>query len=110
MEVQAVNAVNKTKLARSMMDGALGLHREAWMPELATRRLRWSAAKTGSATTAVAGKLAPGKVAVFATCFINYNEPGIGHDLLKVLEHNRVPCVLVEKGPAAACPSSSSVT
>ena len=31
------------------------------------------------------GERTPGKVAIFATCYINYNEPGIGHDLLKLL-------------------------
>ena len=36
-----------------------------------------------------------GKVAVFATCYINYNEPGIGNDLLTILEHNEIPYTLV---------------
>ena len=34
---------------------------------------------------------------MFATCYVNYNEPGIGHDLLKVLEHNEIPYEIVEK-------------
>jgi Fe-S oxidoreductase len=29
------------------------------------------------------GERTPGKVAIFATCYVNYNEPGIGLDLLK---------------------------
>jgi glycerol-3-phosphate dehydrogenase subunit C len=41
---------------------------------------------------------APGKVAVFSTCYVNYNEPGIGHDLLKLLDHNEIPYRIVEKG------------
>ena len=95
--VQAVNAINKTQLARSAMDSVLDVHPEAWMPELAPKRFRWTAAKAGSATQVVDGAKSPGKVAVFATCFVNYNEPGIGHDLLKVLEHNAIPWVIVEK-------------
>ena len=43
------------------------------------------------------GQRTPGKVAIFSTCFVNYNEPGIGHDLLKLLEHNDIPYVIVEK-------------
>jgi Fe-S oxidoreductase len=41
---------------------------------------------------------------VFSTCYVNYNEPGIGHDLLKVLDHNRIPYVLVEKEACCGMP------
>jgi Fe-S oxidoreductase len=102
--VQAVNAVNKTKFARGAMSKALGVHPDAWMPELATQRLRWSAAKQGRATVVTNGERTPGRVAVFATCYINYNEPGIGHDLLKLLEHNDIPYVLVEKESCCGMP------
>ena len=102
--VQAVNAVNRTKAARALMDSTLGVHPDAWMPELATQRFRWSAAKTGQATDVVDGKRTPGKVAVFATCYINYNEPCIGHDLLKVLEHNAIPYLIVEKESCCGMP------
>jgi glycerol-3-phosphate dehydrogenase subunit C len=43
-------------------------------------------------------------VAIYSTCYINYNEPGIGHDLLKVLDHNEVPYVLVEKEKCCGMP------
>ncbi|MEK8048701.1 heterodisulfide reductase-related iron-sulfur binding cluster [Ideonella sp. DXS22W] len=102
--VQAVNAVNRTRLARGAMDSVLGVHPEAWMPELATRRLRWSAPKAGVATEVRDGTRTPGKVAVFATCYVNYNEPGIGHDLLKVLDHNAIPWVIVEKEACCGMP------
>ncbi len=101
--VQAVNAVNRTRFARRMMDQALGVHPDAWMPELATKRLRWSAPKS-PATVSTNGQRTPGKVAVFATCFVNYNEPGIGHDLLKILAHNDIPYVLVEKEKCCGMP------
>ncbi len=102
--VQAVNAVNKTKLARKAMDATLGVHPQAWMPELATQRFRWSAAHQGRATVVNNGQRTPGKVAVFATCFINYNEPGIGHDLLKLLEHNEIPYTIVDKESCCGMP------
>jgi glycerol-3-phosphate dehydrogenase subunit C len=50
------------------------------------------------------GAKTPGKVAIYSTCYINYNEPGIGHDLLKVLDHNEVPYVLVEKEKCCGMP------
>ncbi len=101
--VQAVNAINHTKFARRQMDSVLGVHPEAWMPELASKRFRWSAGKS-QATVVTNGERAPGKVAIFSTCYINYNEPGIGHDLLKVLEHNDVPWVIVEKEKCCGMP------
>jgi glycerol-3-phosphate dehydrogenase subunit C len=101
--VQAVNAVNRTKFARKQMDSMLGVHPDAWMPELASKRFRWSAAKA-AASVATKGERTPGKVAIFSTCFVNYNEPGIGHDLLKVLDHNQVPYVIVDKESCCGMP------
>jgi glycerol-3-phosphate dehydrogenase subunit C len=101
--VQAVNAVNRTKLARRVMNKALGVHAEAWMPELAASRFRWSAQKSG-ATVVTNGERTPGKVAIFSTCYVNYNEPGIGHDLLKLLAHNDIPYVVVDKEKCCGMP------
>jgi Fe-S oxidoreductase len=50
------------------------------------------------------GERTPGKVAVFATCYVNYNEPGIGHDLLKLLAHNEIPYRLAEKEACCGMP------
>jgi glycerol-3-phosphate dehydrogenase subunit C len=105
--VQVVNAINKTKVARQGMDKVLGVHPDAWMPELATKRFRWSAAKSATSFTAntiTNGTRTPGKVAIYATCYVNYNEPGIGHDLLKVLDHNNIPYVLVDKEKCCGMP------
>src|SRR5574340_680607 len=101
--VQAVNAVNRTRFARQQMDSMLGVHPDAWMPELAARRFRWSAAKA-PASVITNGERTPGKVAIFSTCYVNYNEPGIGHDLLKILAHNEVPVALVEKEACCGMP------
>ena len=54
------------------------------------------------------GERTPGKVAIYATCYMNYNEPGIGHDLLKHPgTQRRSPPGWWRRKPAAACPSSS---
>jgi len=102
--VQAVNAINRTKFARRQMDTVLGVHPDAWMPELAAHRLRWSVPKRGRVIAPKHGERTPGKVAVFATCYVNYNEPGIGHDLLKVLEHNAIAYEIVEKEACCGMP------
>ncbi|HSW18441.1 MAG TPA: heterodisulfide reductase-related iron-sulfur binding cluster [Ramlibacter sp.] len=101
--VQAVNAVNGTQLARGAMESVLGVDARAWLPSLATRKFR-SGAKKSAAFEVKDGAKTPGKVAIFATCFVNYNEPGIGHDLLKLLAHNEVPYVLVEKEKCCGMP------
>ena len=41
----------------------------------------WKMSNTrGRASVVTNGQRTPGKVAIFATCCVNYNEPGIGHD------------------------------
>jgi glycerol-3-phosphate dehydrogenase subunit C len=79
------------------------VHPDAWMPQLATRRFRWGAPKS-PCTVVTNGGRTPGKVAIFSTCYVNYNEPGIGHDLLKVLQHNDIPYVLVDKERCCGMP------
>ncbi len=100
---QVANAVNQTKPARALMEKALDVDRNAWLPALATRRFRSGAPKSKDFAIKDGAKT-PGKVAIFATCYINYNEPGIGHDLLKVLDHNEVPYVIVNKEKCCGMP------
>jgi len=102
--VQVANALNKTKPVRKLMERGLGVHPDAWLPELASSRFRWSAKAQGVATVVMNGERTPGKVAIFSTCYVNYNEPGIGHDLLKLLEHNDIPYVVVEKEKCCGMP------
>ncbi len=90
--------------ARRHGTACLHVDRNAWMPSLATRRFRSGAAEVARTSSVKDGMKTPGKVAIFSTCYINYNEPGIGHDLLKVLEHNEVPYVLVEKEKCCGMP------
>jgi glycerol-3-phosphate dehydrogenase subunit C len=101
--VQTVNAVNRTKPARALMESALGVHRDAWMPELAAKTFR-RAAPESPTPQAIDGERTPGKVAIFSTCYVNYNEPGIGLDLLRVLAHNAIPYTLVEKERCCGMP------
>jgi Fe-S oxidoreductase len=102
--VQAVNAVNRTKFARKQMDSMLGVHPDAWMPELAPQRFRWGRSMSNPSFEVRDGERSPGKVAIFATCYVNYNEPGIGEDLVRVLEHNEIPYVIVEKESCCGMP------
>ncbi|MBK7469235.1 MAG: (Fe-S)-binding protein [Betaproteobacteria bacterium] len=43
-------------------------------------------------------------MAIFATCFINYNDPGVGRDLMAILDHNEIPFVFAEKEACCGMP------
>jgi Fe-S oxidoreductase len=100
---QAVNAANKLPLARGLMEKTLGVHKDRRLPDYASAKFR-PAAAASKAHAVRDGKTTPGKAAIFATCYVNYNEPGMGHDLLALLEHNEVPYVLVEKEACCGMP------
>jgi Fe-S oxidoreductase len=99
----AVNALNGTGAARAAMEKIAGVDRRAWRPDFATKTFR-AAAHSDTSAEVRNGERTPGKVAIFATCYINYNEPGIGHDLLKILRHNEIPYVLAEKEACCGMP------
>jgi glycerol-3-phosphate dehydrogenase subunit C len=92
---QTVNAVNSFKPARAAMQAVLGVHKDRQLPPYAATKFRKSLADS-KAFPVRDGKNTPGKVAIFATCYANYNEPVLGHDLAAILEHNEIPYVLVE--------------
>jgi glycerol-3-phosphate dehydrogenase subunit C len=100
---QVANAVNQTQPARALMESTLHVDRNAWLPALAARRFR-SAAPKSAELPVRNGERTPGKVAVYSTCYVNYNEPGIGLDLLKILTHNDIPYVLVSKEKCCGMP------
>ncbi len=101
--VQMVNKANATPLARRAMDALLGVHRDRDLPPYASERFE-DIAPTSVAWPVRDGQRTPGKVAVFSTCYVNYNEPGIGLDLLRVLEHNEIPYTIVEKEACCGMP------
>ena len=100
---QTVNALNKNDVARNALQAVLGVHKDRELPPYAAKPFEGSA-KPSHAFPVKNGASTPGKVAVFSTCYVNYNEPGIGHDLLALLEHNEVPYVLVEKQACCGMP------
>jgi Fe-S oxidoreductase len=100
---QTVNAVNHTHMARDLMEKALGVDKDAWLPDFATRKFR-SAAKKSPQVQAKDGERTPGKVAIYSTCYVNFNEPGIGHDLLAVLAHNDIRYELVSSEACCGMP------
>ncbi len=101
--VQAVNRLNRSAPFRKALEKGLGVHRDAWLPGFTSDRFRGYAAPS-PAHPVRDGERTPGKVAVYATCYVNYNEPGIGHDLLKILDHNAIPYVFAERESCCGMP------
>ena len=101
--VQVVNKVNKAPATRKLMESMLGIDKQRVLPEYTSAKFR-SGARPDARFPVKDGKNTPGKVAVFATCYVNYNEPGIGQDLLRVLEHNEIPAIIVEKENCCGMP------
>ena len=100
---QTVNAVNKASATRGVLENVLGVDKKAWLPDFASTKFR-SGAQRSKAHPVKDGKNTPGKVAIYSTCYVNYNEPDIGHDLLAILDHNEIPYVMVEKEACCGMP------
>lgn len=100
-----VNAANKNGLARKTLQKVLGVHPNATIPEYHSKTGRKRVSTDNSAYTEVkAVGRTKGKVAIFATCYGNRNEPHLLEDLGKVLNHNQIPVTLVDKEVCCGMP------
>ncbi|WP_018175388.1 MULTISPECIES: heterodisulfide reductase-related iron-sulfur binding cluster [unclassified Thioalkalivibrio] len=100
-----VNAANKTGAMRKVLDKTMGVHPDAPVPEYHSSKGRSRMAKVakGVSKPEPAGAT-QGKVALYATCYGNYNEPHLVEDLVKVFEHNGIEVTLVEKEQCCGMP------
>jgi glycerol-3-phosphate dehydrogenase subunit C len=101
--VKMVNAASGNGTLRKVGEKTIGIAAGAKLPQYAAEPFR-DHAPPSLAWPVRNGERTPGKVAVFATCYVNYNEPGIGQDLLKLLAHNEIPYRLVEKEACCGMP------
>jgi glycerol-3-phosphate dehydrogenase subunit C len=102
---EVVNAVNRSSLGRKVLDAALGVHPGAPVPPYRSNTLRKQLAKrTKPPLAAQPAAGTRGKVALFATCYGNRNEPQIGLDLVSVFEHNGIEVALVEQENCCGMP------
>ncbi|MCW8944826.1 MAG: heterodisulfide reductase-related iron-sulfur binding cluster [Sedimenticola sp.] len=100
-----VNTVNKMKPTRKLLEATLGVHADAKLPEFHSNTLRKRLrSKVGVAAEGEAAGPTKGKVALFATCYGNRNEPVTGEDLVTVFEHNGIPVTLAQKEQCCGMP------
>ncbi|MBS0551953.1 MAG: Fe-S oxidoreductase, partial [Proteobacteria bacterium] len=100
---QTVNAANRNGAARGVLQSVLGVDKRRELPPYAPAKFR-SKARVAERWPVRHGERTPGKVAIFSTCYINYNEPGIGHDLVAILDHNEIPTVLARQEACCGMP------
>ena len=101
---QTVNAVNKIGAARKVLEAVAEIHADAWVPEYSSNPLRSRLKKLPLDTAGEPAGRTKGKIALFATCYMNRNEPGPGEDMVAVFEHNGIPVTLAEKERCCGMP------
>ncbi len=84
--VNMVNGINNSKTGRKLVDKVMHVHPQAHLPPY--KKLKNQA---GPSAATKSGE----KVAVFATCYGEYNEPAIVEALEAVLQHNDVQTNMV---------------
>ncbi|NVK40043.1 MAG: Fe-S oxidoreductase [Oceanospirillaceae bacterium] len=99
-----VNAVNANAGARGLLEKTLGVHHEAPLPRYHSKTLRKRVAKMDRQLTPKAVNGTSGKVALFATCYGNYNKPDLGEDLYRVYQHNGIQIELVPRERCCGMP------
>ncbi len=100
-----VNACNRNEHTRALLESMLGIHADARLPEYHNDTLskRNLSRKPGDFDVKSTDRTT-GKVAIFATCYGEYNEPRIGDDLLAVFEHNEISAMVVRNAVCCGMP------
>ena len=101
-----VNAANRSSPLRKTLEKVAGIHHQASIPRYESRSLRKRMSGLASPNEGVATPTARtrGKVALFATCYGNRNDPRLGEDLVSVLQHNSIPVTIAEKERCCGMP------
>jgi glycerol-3-phosphate dehydrogenase subunit C len=81
-------------LTRPVLEAAAGVHRDAELPKFHGKTFM-ARAKSDAPSRDTAAPASARKAAIFATCFVNYNNPSIGEAALAVLAKNGVETVVV---------------
>jgi Fe-S oxidoreductase len=99
-----VNVLNRSSSFRKVLESTLGVHRDAPVPEYHRKTLRKRAAAMVRPIEPQPMNGTTGKLALYATCYGNYNTPHIGEDFMKVFQHNDVMIDIVPKEACCGMP------
>ena len=99
-----VNALNNTGVFRKALSAGLDIHHEAPLPKLHSKTLRKRIKPLLQAQEPKPVGNTTGKVALYATCYGNYNSPEVGEDFVKVFQHNGIHIDIVPKEKCCGMP------
>lgn len=98
------NALNKNEGFRKLLENTVGIHHEAPVPEFHSKTLRKRVKEQIRDIEPTPVGDTTGRVALYATCYGNYNSPEIGGDFIKVFQHNDIHIDLVPKEKCCGMP------
>ncbi|HEC28307.1 MAG TPA: Fe-S oxidoreductase [Gammaproteobacteria bacterium] len=101
---QTVNLGNQLKPVRKLMGNMMSIHPDATLPKYHSHTLRKRMGGHDSGLVPRPTTSTKGKVALFTTCYGNYNEPELGEDLVSIFEHNGIPVVPVNREQCCGMP------
>lgn len=109
-----VNALNQSDAFRQSLDTFAGIHHKAPVPKYHSQTMRKRVAVYKRTTEKNTNNLesrqisaingTTGKLALYVTCYGNYNSPEIGEDFFKVFTHNHIDIELVPKEQCCGMP------
>jgi glycerol-3-phosphate dehydrogenase subunit C len=99
-----VNALNRNGTFRKALESSFGIHHEAPVPEFHSKTLRKRVKPLIKNIEPTRVGETTGKVALYATCYGNYNTPEIGEDFVKVFQHNGIHIDIVPKEKCCGMP------
>lgn len=99
-----VNALNKTQTFRKVFESTFGVHHQAPVPQYSHKTLRKRAQALVEDVIPQRLGRTTGKVALYATCYGNYNSPHIAGDFMQVFQHNDIHIDVVPKEKCCGMP------
>tara|TARA_R110002049_G_scaffold9154_11_gene47453 strand:- start:2474 stop:3796 length:1323 start_codon:yes stop_codon:yes gene_type:complete len=99
-----VNALNENATFRKLLESATDIHRDAPIPKFHSKTMSKRVKPLLRSLEPKAVGETTGKLALYATCYGNYNSPDIGVDFIKVFQHNGVHIDLVPKEKCCGMP------
>ncbi|MDQ1437465.1 MAG: glycerol-3-phosphate dehydrogenase subunit [Acidimicrobiaceae bacterium] len=101
-----VNKSLDVKPVRRLVEKAAGIASERVLPPYARQRFTtwFKKRKASSSDSTQRAERTQARAAVFPTCFVEYMQPDIGQDLVKVYERNGVACSLASTTTCCAAP------
>jgi Fe-S oxidoreductase len=91
------NWMNELAVNRAFLQSVAGIHRARQLPRFHRPTFSSWFRSTAKPAAAEGGRTATRKVALFATCSVEYNAPAIGRAAVRVLERNGVDVAVPEQ-------------